>query len=108
MPLFKTRSAAVCGIDAHPVDVEVDLYRTGMARDFIAGRDARYSGAGEPRTDQIGPCAALCRLFISVQWATPRIQARTVVLHQILNRRIHIFRYCPIDGIAIPVFQRFT
>jgi len=35
MPLFKTRSAAVFGIDAHPVDVEVDLYRSGMARDFM-------------------------------------------------------------------------
>src|SRR5580700_8438787 len=35
MPLFKTRSAAVCGIDAHPIDVEVDLYRSGMARDFM-------------------------------------------------------------------------
>jgi hypothetical protein len=35
MPLFKTRSAAVYGIDAHPVDVEVDLYRSGMARDFM-------------------------------------------------------------------------
>ena len=35
MPLFKTRSAAVFGIDAHPVDVEVDLFRSGMARDFM-------------------------------------------------------------------------
>src|ERR1700712_1490340 len=35
MPLFKTRSAAVYGIDAHPVDVEVDLYRSGVARDFM-------------------------------------------------------------------------
>lgn len=35
MPLFKTRSAAVFGIDAHLVDVEVDLYRSGMARDFM-------------------------------------------------------------------------
>jgi magnesium chelatase family protein len=35
MPLFKTRSAAVYGIEAHPVDVEVDLYRSGMARDFM-------------------------------------------------------------------------
>lgn len=35
MPLFRTRSAAVYGIDAHPVDVEVDLYRGGMARDFM-------------------------------------------------------------------------
>jgi magnesium chelatase family protein len=35
MPLFKTRSAAIFGIDAQPVDVEVDLFRSGMARDFI-------------------------------------------------------------------------
>src|SRR6201996_6621704 len=35
MPLFKTLSASVCGIDAHPVDVEVDLYKSGMARDFV-------------------------------------------------------------------------
>jgi magnesium chelatase family protein len=35
VPLFKTRSAAVYGIDAHPVDVEVDLFRSGMARDFM-------------------------------------------------------------------------
>ncbi|MDP9170383.1 MAG: YifB family Mg chelatase-like AAA ATPase [Acidobacteriota bacterium] len=35
MALFKTRSAAVYGIDAHPVDVEVDLFRSGMARDFM-------------------------------------------------------------------------
>ena len=35
MSLFKTRSAAVVGIDAQPVDVEVDLYRSGMARDFM-------------------------------------------------------------------------
>jgi magnesium chelatase family protein len=33
VPLFKTRSAAVFGIDAYPVDVEVDLYRTGSSRD---------------------------------------------------------------------------
>jgi len=35
MPLFKTLSATVCGIDAHRVDVEVDLFRSGMARDFM-------------------------------------------------------------------------
>jgi len=35
MPLFKTRSAAVYGIDAHPIDVEVDLYKSGQARDFM-------------------------------------------------------------------------
>ncbi|MBL8232479.1 MAG: YifB family Mg chelatase-like AAA ATPase [Bryobacterales bacterium] len=35
MGLFRTRSAAVFGIDAHPIDVEVDLYPSGSARDFI-------------------------------------------------------------------------
>jgi magnesium chelatase family protein len=35
MGLFRTRSAAVFGIDAHPIDVEVDLYHSGSARDFI-------------------------------------------------------------------------
>ena len=33
MALFKTQSAAVYGIDAHRIDVEVDLYSTGSARD---------------------------------------------------------------------------
>ena len=33
MPLFKTRSAAIYGIDAHLIDVEVDLYSYGSARD---------------------------------------------------------------------------
>ncbi|MCC6368025.1 MAG: YifB family Mg chelatase-like AAA ATPase [Bryobacterales bacterium] len=33
--LFRTRSAAVYGIDAHLIDVEVDLYQSGSARDFI-------------------------------------------------------------------------
>jgi magnesium chelatase family protein len=34
MALFRTRSAAVYGIDAHLIDVEVDMY-PGAARDFI-------------------------------------------------------------------------
>jgi len=34
MALFKTRSAAVYGIEAHLIDVEVDMY-PGSARDFI-------------------------------------------------------------------------
>src|ERR1051325_3685896 len=34
MGLFRTRSAAVYGIDAHLIDVEVDLYRSGSAKDF--------------------------------------------------------------------------
>jgi magnesium chelatase family protein len=35
MALFKTRSAAVFGIDAHLIDVEVDMYSSGSARDFV-------------------------------------------------------------------------
>src|SRR6266849_2015303 len=35
MALFKTRSAAVYGIDAHPIDIEVDMYASGSARDFV-------------------------------------------------------------------------
>src|SRR5579862_7693545 len=35
MALFKTRSAAVYGIDAHLIDVEVDMYKNGSARDFV-------------------------------------------------------------------------
>ncbi|MBI3209427.1 MAG: YifB family Mg chelatase-like AAA ATPase [Candidatus Solibacter usitatus] len=35
MGLFRTRSAAVYGIDAHLIDVEVDLYPSGSGRDFI-------------------------------------------------------------------------
>lgn len=35
MGLFRTRTAAVFGIDAHLIDVEVDLYPSGSARDFI-------------------------------------------------------------------------
>lgn len=35
MGLFRTRSAAVFGIDAHLIDVEVDLYSSGSSRDFI-------------------------------------------------------------------------
>lgn len=34
MALFRTRSAAIFGIDAHLIDVEVDMY-PGMNRDFI-------------------------------------------------------------------------
>jgi len=34
MALFKTRSAAVYGIDAHVIDVEVDMY-PGSAKDFV-------------------------------------------------------------------------
>src|SRR5262245_35160624 len=34
MPLFKTQSAAIFGIDARLIDIEVDMY-AGSARDFI-------------------------------------------------------------------------
>ena len=33
MALFKTQSAAVYGIDAHRIDVEVDMYSQGSPRD---------------------------------------------------------------------------
>lgn len=35
MALYRTRSAAVYGIDAYLVDVEVDMYPSGTTRDFI-------------------------------------------------------------------------
>ena len=35
MALFRTRSAAVFGIDAHPVEVEVDMYGSSSNRDMI-------------------------------------------------------------------------
>jgi magnesium chelatase family protein len=35
MALFKTQSAAVFGIDAHLIDIEVDMYGSGSARDFV-------------------------------------------------------------------------
>ncbi|MBZ5728119.1 MAG: hypothetical protein LAP87_24425 [Acidobacteriia bacterium] len=33
MSLFKTQSAAIYGIDARLIDVEVDMYASGSARD---------------------------------------------------------------------------
>jgi len=33
--LFRTFSAAIQGIDAHVVDVEVDMYPSGTSRDFV-------------------------------------------------------------------------
>src|SRR5437764_9181007 len=35
MALYRTRSAAVFGIDAYVVDVEVDMYAGGNAREFV-------------------------------------------------------------------------
>ena len=35
MALFRTRSAAIQGIEAHLVDVEVDMYPSGTSRDFV-------------------------------------------------------------------------
>lgn len=35
MALYRTRSAAVYGIDAHLIDVEVDMAQGGSARDFV-------------------------------------------------------------------------
>lgn len=35
LALYRTRSAAVYGIQAHPIDIEVDMYGNGNARDFV-------------------------------------------------------------------------
>src|SRR5689334_18292504 len=35
MALFKSRSAAVYGIDAHLIDIEVDMFSQGNARDSV-------------------------------------------------------------------------
>ena len=35
MPLFKTQSAAIYGIDARLIDVEVDMYSSGNPRDSV-------------------------------------------------------------------------
>ncbi len=35
MALFQTRSAAVYGVEAHAIEVEVDMYPAGVARDFV-------------------------------------------------------------------------
>lgn len=35
MALFRTLSAAIQGIDAHVIEVEVDMYPAGSARDFV-------------------------------------------------------------------------
>ncbi|MFN3327009.1 MAG: YifB family Mg chelatase-like AAA ATPase [Bryobacteraceae bacterium] len=35
MALFRIRSAAVYGINAHLIDIEVDMYQSGSARDFV-------------------------------------------------------------------------
>src|SRR5712691_4912523 len=35
MALYRTRTAAVYGIDAHLIDVEVDMYPSSSARDFV-------------------------------------------------------------------------
>ena len=37
MALFRTLSAALFGIDAHLIDVEVDMYPSGNQREIITG-----------------------------------------------------------------------
>ena len=68
MALFKTRSAAVYGIDAHLIDVEVDMFSSGNPRESVmvgmpdvAVRESRQriksalanSGFGYPHNKQI-------------------------------------------------------
>ncbi|MBI4890045.1 MAG: YifB family Mg chelatase-like AAA ATPase [Acidobacteria bacterium] len=35
MPLFRTRSAAIFGIEAKPIEIEVDMYPGGKEREFV-------------------------------------------------------------------------
>ena len=53
MALFKTHSAAVYGIDAHLIDVEVDMYRVRHGARLHHGRHARYRRPGEPGAHQV-------------------------------------------------------
>ena len=55
MALFKTRSAAVYGIDAHLIDVEVDMYSSGSARDFVMVGMPDTRRPRKPRAHQIRP-----------------------------------------------------
>ena len=51
MSLFRTRSAAIFGIDAYVIDVEVDMY-PGANRDFITVGMPDYGGPREQGADQ--------------------------------------------------------
>ena len=56
MALFRTRTAAVFGIEAHLIDVEVDMWGNSNSRDFVTVRLEQVSafpGIGERFT-----CAA--------------------------------------------------
>jgi hypothetical protein len=44
LALFRTRTAAVFGIDARAIDIEVDMYSSGSARD---ARGGGHAGHGE-------------------------------------------------------------
>jgi magnesium chelatase family protein len=51
MALFRTRAAAIFGIDAHLIDVEVDMY-PGQNRDFITVGMPETAVREKPRADQ--------------------------------------------------------
>ena len=55
MALFKTRTAAVYGIDAHLIDVEVDMYSSGSARDFFLVGMPDTAVRESRERNQIGP-----------------------------------------------------
>src|SRR5580704_16032468 len=52
MALFRTRSAAIFGIDAHLIDVEVDMY-PGQNRDFITVGILGAMGVVGPAEDHL-------------------------------------------------------
>ena len=78
MALFKTRSAAVYGIDAHLIDVEVDMYTSGNRRAIHDGRHARLRGAREPRAHQIArssiPASAIPTRRVTINLAPANVR----------------------------------
>ena len=60
MPLFKTQSAAIFGIDAGLIDVEVDMLRLGA--EFIMVGMPDIAVPGEPGAHRIGAAELRVRL----------------------------------------------
>ena len=67
--LFKTFSAAVFGIDAYLVEVEVDVV-PAFEGDFNCRRPARHRREGKPRTHHAPLCAIAASIFPSAARVT--------------------------------------
>ena len=69
MALFRTLSAAIQGIDAHIVDVEVDMYPAGSNRDFVtvgmpdaAVKESRHTYRRDTRIGKVAIITAARRV----------------------------------------------